>query len=161
MAGTAVDLGELADFLVFAKKETYAGDGKRIILPDGTKKFEPVARGLWRYEDEYKGRSRFGGRVQVFYENIFLWHMFYHGGMTGQFKSDAGFRKKVYAFLKSALFQGDENNPFRGPAYLKDEDFEYYNNTVEGGLASFKGEEEIWFKSQQAYVLSFAGGFIE
>ncbi|MBW3004433.1 hypothetical protein KY310_01210 [Candidatus Woesearchaeota archaeon] len=159
MAG--VDLTELADFLVFAKSRTYAGNGKRIVLPDGTKRFEPIISGSWQYEDEYRGRTRFGGRVRVSKDDKPYWHMFYRGGMTQEFKDDPELTRSTYAFLKKALLSGDADSPFRGAATFNEEDFAYYNNTIKGDLADFKGREEIWLKDKQVYVLRFIGGLIE
>lgn len=163
MAGIVVDLGELTDFLVFAKSQTYGGDGKKIVLPGGTKRFEPVTKGLWRYEDEYRrGKSRFGGRADVFHDDELVWHMFYHGGITSGFKDDAELTKRTFDFLKKVLLHsGDANSLLRGSATFRDGDFEYFNNTVEGDIAYYKGEEEIWLKNDQVYVLRFIGGLIE
>ncbi|MBD3303720.1 hypothetical protein GF343_01120 [Candidatus Woesearchaeota archaeon] len=163
MAGVSVDLEELTEFLVFAKTRTYGGEGKKVIQPDGAKHFEPVTSGIWRYEDEYKrGKSRFGGRADVFHDDELIWHMFYHGGMTPEFKNNPELTKRTFAFLKKVLLHsGDANSLLRGPATFRDGDFEYFNNTVEGDIAYYKGEEEIWLKNDQVYVLRFIGGLIE
>lgn len=161
MADTCIDLGELADFLIFAKGKTYAGDGKKIVMPCGTKQFEPVARGLWRYEDEYKGRSRFGGQVKVFHDDVFLWQMLYYGGILPEFKDDSVLIRKTYSFLKKALLLGDAGCPFRGPETFNYGEFAYFNNTIKGDLSDFKGREEIWVKENNVYVLRFIGGLIE
>lgn len=161
MVGVAIDLEELADFLVFAKNSTYAGDGKKITRPDGSKKFVPVVRGPLRYEDEYEGRAHFGGRTRVYSDEKILWHMFYSGGITKEFRGDPVFRKEVYAFLKKAILAGDKKSPFRGPDTFTEGDFAYFNNTIKGDIADFKGREEIWHKEEQIYVLRFIGGIIE
>lgn len=164
MAGVSVDkkdLGEFTDFLLYAKSQTYGGVGKKTVLPDGTRRFEPVTRDLWRYEDEYvRGNSRFGGVARAFYDDILFWNMFYHGGMTPDFRNNQEVINKTFAFLKS-LLQNDGQSLFRGPPTRRDGDFEYFNNTVEGDISYYKGEEEIWLKTDQVYVLRFIGGCIE
>ena len=163
MAGVSVDLEELSDFVIFAKKETYTGDRKKIVLPDGSKMFEPVVRGHLRYEDTFKGRLRIGGRVKVLYDDIFFWHMFYHGGIKKKFWQDEGLVRRAFAALRKAWLHSDAG-PFRGPPTCEDGDIKYFNNAMENNLSDlsdYHGQEELWVKQDQIYVLQFGGGLIE
>jgi len=67
--------------------------------------------------------------------------------------------KEVYVFLRKAMSKIDEKRPFRGPARLKEGDFEYRDESA-GDVNQFKGTERIFHKGKEIYRLEYHGGKI-
>ena len=74
------DLKQLCEFLVQAKKSTYAlgDDSIKIKESDGSTSliFE---KGDWKYHDNYFGGEPYGGREVVFFKNKPVYIMVYYG----------------------------------------------------------------------------------
>lgn len=154
-----INIKELSKFLVKAKVQTYAGDGKEI-APQRTDFRElEFKEGDWEYRDSYSGFYFAPGQEIVRFQGKPVWNMAYNGGMLAQYHSDFAFAKKVYAVLKEALRLVKESRPFRGPNKLKKEDFEYVDNS-EGDITSFKGTEKIFYKGKEVYKQDYIGGLI-
>ena len=148
---------ELEEFLVKAKKNTYAtaGEGGEKTLIDGSKSLT-FEQGRFKYVDRYYGSKTFSGEEVVWQNNKAKWSMNYYGGLTSNMKP----AKEVYAFLKEAMKLLTVDKPFRGPDELVDGDFKYINK-VRGSVEFFKGEEKIYFKEQEIYHLNYHGGLID
>jgi hypothetical protein len=145
---------EFKNFLVKAKKSTYATSGE-----SGEKRNEDGSKELsfqehnYNYKDRYFGHNPFIGEEIVWKEGKLFWGMNYYGEVIEEKINPS----LVYEFLKKALKQVDIEAPFRGPKEFKENDFEYFNE-YEGNLESFNGIEVIKFKGEKVYYLHYHGG---
>ena len=148
---------ELNDFLVRAKKSTYAsrGEGNEEILEDGTKRLIHSEDGF-EYVDQYKGFNPFEGDEVVSQNGEIIWRMHYQGGAETQIVPI----NRIYEFLKTALSGVSKEKPFRGPEEFEEGLF-LYTNEIEGDLRKFNGIEKIFFEGQQVYDLIYHGGMEE
>lgn len=150
---------QLSKFLVRAKKKTYASNNSlERILEDGARELlyeEEIEEGAkCTYRDRYFGLNPFIGEEIVSVNGKPIWGMNYYGSCIN-FDS-----KRAYGFLKRMLRRVGKNKPFRGPEWVKNGNYEYFNS-VTGSLGKFKGEEKILFKGQLVYLAYYHGGFIE
>lgn len=153
------DLNQLAKFLVKAKTQTYASDGKEMAAQrPGFTELE-FKEDDFKYRDSYSGFFQAPGQEVVRYKGNPVWVMAYSGGMEKEYHGDADFSEKTFSFLKQALLQVEESKPFRGPGYLKEGDFEYINK-VEGDIANFRGQEQILHKGEKVFAQDYIGGLI-
>lgn len=155
-------LDQLTDFLIKAKKATYASGKKGEKLPDCSEKFS-FSENRFKYVDRFYGGERFGGREIVFYDDKPVWFIGYYGGLHLVDDQNG----EIYAFLRKALLlvgTPPENPcakilPVRGPERFKEGDFVYENNAI-GDLKRFQGSEVIWKKSNRVYILEYSGGIL-
>jgi hypothetical protein len=153
------DLRQLAKFLVKAKIQTYAGDGKEIVAQrPGFSELE-FKEGDFEYRDSYSGFYQAPGQEVVRYKRKPIWVMAYSGGMEKKYHGDADFSEKTFSFLKQALMLIEELKPFRGPDYLKEGDYEYINK-VDGDITNFRGQEQILYKRGKVFTQDYIGGLI-
>jgi hypothetical protein len=152
-----LELKELASFLVKAKRATYAGGGKDV-KPQrpGFKELE-FSEGDFNYRDSYAGFYAAPGQEIVRFKGVPVWSMAYDGETMKQFRNETAF--KIYAFLKKALMQVEETEPFRGLEYFEEGNFVYISETV-GDITRFTGQEKILLKGIEAFRQSFFGGLI-
>lgn len=139
----------LQDFLLRAKRTTYAGFG-----PEA----EPSREGAhdyvyeeapFLYRDSYVGGHEFYGTEIVWQNSHPIWAMNYCGRThSNHFSGD---------FLKEALRNNTHDMPYRGPATYQRGDYLYLCK-VTGVLGWFHGEEAIYFGSEQVYEGRFHGG---
>jgi hypothetical protein len=155
----AINLKELAKFLVEAKIQTYAGDGKEI--PPQRPEFRELefTEGDWGYRDSYAGFYSAPGQEIVRFKGKPVWTMAYSGGMIKEYHGDLDFAIKTFSFLKKALKKVDESNPYRGPKLFQEEDWEY-TNSIEGDITNFKGTEKIFYKEKEVFKQDYIGGLI-
>lgn len=154
-----IDTKELAQFLVRAKKLTYAGEGKEVTSQrPGFKELEYI-EGKWSYRDSYSGFFSAPGQEVVRFDGIPVWSMSYNGGMKVEYHNDIFFTEKVFAFLKKVLYMVEESMPYRGPKNFEDGDFNYINE-VEGDVTNFKGHEKIMLKKKEVFSQDYFGGLI-
>lgn len=148
---------ELNEFLVKAKKNTYAmgGEGGEKKYEDGMREFI-YEEGEWKYRDRYFGSHTFIGQEIVWHNSKAVWGMNYYGDTLSE-SVDAG---ELYGFLKKALLEVDESTPFRGPKELRDGDF-FYGNSWGYSLERFRGQEIIFHKDKKMYELRYEGGVIK
>nr|WP_243239615.1 DUF5680 domain-containing protein [Sulfobacillus harzensis] len=107
------------------------------------------------YRDIYFGGRRFVGQETVYFDGTPVWAMSYAGGMIGS-TADAG---DVYAFLRRALLAVSQEEPFRGPKEVESQNLRY-ENTYQGDLGWFSGQETVCAHGVQVYALRYAGGHI-
>ena len=153
------DLQKLAEFLVRAKIQTYAGDGKEV---------EPQRPGFneleyseddFEYRDSYAGFYCAPGQEVVRFNGKPIWAMAYNGGMIKKYQDDEAFSGMTFAFLKEALKRVDKSRPFRGPESFKDGDFGYVDETS-GDITLFNGCEKIFYKDEEVFRQRYFGGII-
>lgn len=142
----------LVEFLIRAKRGTYAGKGKET---------EPSRRAshdlCWKegelyYYDTYLGGEKFSGEEAVWKGDVPIWSMNYTGRVTGEnFSGD---------FLKEALSQVTAKLPYRGPAVFRCGDY-CYHCVVKGEFDWFQGYEEIFCRDEKIYECCFHGGEVK
>jgi hypothetical protein len=155
-----IDQSEFLDFLLQAKRHTYAaGDRTAIVeksmLP-GTTQLD-WSSGKWLYRDVYYGGTRFCGLETVFLDNAPAWSMCYFGGMKPGISGEL--TNQTYKFLQKALSLSSHERPYRGPESHIEENWTY-QSSLTGKLENFEGNEEIQMSGQSCYALSFTGGMI-
>lgn len=140
----------LKEFLVKAKKATYASSTpKAETLPDGRKRLIYEAD-KYKYEDIYYGFNPFMGSENVYFGEKLIWHMEYAGGTTSK-------PEETYKFLKQALSQVTVDAPYRGPKMFQNSNYKYLNEIV-GSINKFVGTEVILLEGEKIYELTYKGG---
>ncbi|WP_027410601.1 DUF5680 domain-containing protein [Anoxybacteroides tepidamans] len=153
-------LESFTDFLVEAKKRTYASQGDDASvqpLLSGSKQLE-YRSGNYFYRDIYFGSSFFIGQETVEYENRPIWSMVYSGGVL---VPNASWEQMapIYEFLRQALRLVDHKSLYRGPNRYEQNNC-IYENEYYGTLDDFYGNETILVDGQKVYELRYNGGFI-
>ncbi|MDR2600395.1 MAG: DUF5680 domain-containing protein [Oscillospiraceae bacterium] len=139
------------EFLIKAKKATYAGKGGKIDSTRPNSRDLQYSEGKLKYIDTYLGGSKFAGEEALWENNVPFWSMNYIGRVIGDnFSGD---------FLKEALLNVPEEYPFRGPSEYKNGDYTYHCK-INGNFNWFNGTEEIYFKNTKIYECIFHGGEI-
>ena len=144
--------GGLVEFLIRAKKATYAGKGTETISSREKSHDLTYRDGDYMYYDTYLGTGKFAGEEALWIKNTPFWSMNYIGRVIGgPFSGD---------FLKEALLHVPEDKPFRGPETYSNGDYAYLCET-EGTFEWFHGKETICYKGSQIYECIFHGGLVE
>ena len=141
----------LVDFLLRAKKATYAGRGPETVPSRPCSHDLQYKEGDLLYIDSYLGGLQFAGQEAVWFDGQSVWAMNYVGRVLGEgFSGD---------FLKDALSHVTQSQPYRGP-----EEFEVgphrYTCQVQGEFEWFNGAETIFFRDSIVYECRFHGGKI-
>lgn len=140
------------DFLIRAKRATYAGKGaetgsSRAGSHDLAYREEDLL-----YYDTYLGGEKFAGEEALWIGEVPCWSMNYAGRVTGEhFSGD---------FLKDALLHVPFERPYRGPAAYEDGDY-FYECAVCGEFGWFQGRETIRYRGEEIYECYFHGGLIQ
>lgn len=152
-----INTKDLKEFLVLAKKSTYAsGDvSKKVIELDKstTLIFEDDN---FRYHDNYFGGEPYGGREVVFFKGEPVYMMVYYGLVDEEITDF----HKIYKILQKALSLIPEDNPYRGPKEYTEGDYKYLNNFI-GKVDNFSGEESINYKGREVYKAKYIGGLVD
>jgi hypothetical protein len=172
MAGPT--LVDLAEFLVKAKRNTWAGDGQEVEPQrPGFKELE-FKDGDWEYRDSYTGFYSAPGQEIVRFQGVPIWHMVYSGGLLRAKDYDA-FKcydtpkpifssEEIFNFLKEALRNVSEDHPYRGPfEYHNDHTLLFYHSEYTGEIINFVGSERIVSSDDWSGLLfkqNFMGGVI-
>lgn len=148
-------VSELIQFLIMAKRNTYASGGNRVESSRRLSKDLVYKEGDYEYFDSYFGNSAFSGQEVVYFKGIPIWSMNYFGEILNENQS-----KDVIKILKESLLLVNKEMPYRGPKYHDKEEMKYYCK-VNGDFCSFNGEEKIVYKNNTVYELCFHGGYIK
>ena len=147
-----MDRDGFVEFLMRAKKATYAGKGAESASSRPASHDLVYEEGELKYIDSYLGGRRFSGEEAVWKNGVPVWAMNYSGRVTGEpFSGD---------FLKAALLHVPREAPYRGPARFEGGNYTYLCKP-EGSLEWFQGREEIRFGGKTIYELYFHGGRVE
>lgn len=149
---------ELTNFLNAANKATYANKKapKSASLRPSSEDYHFEQNDLV-YHDTYFGARNFIGEEVVYKAGKPVWGMNYYGHVLKPEVST----KDAYTILRPALMQEYDNIlPVRGPKEYVLENSKY-TNKVEGTLARFSGEENIYLDSELIYRCWYHGGSIE
>lgn len=143
---------ELIDFLLEAKRNTYASK-KNEVEPsrDGSIDYE-YKKGEFKYRDSYVGTKYFSGQEIVWFKDVPHWSMNYVGRVfDDNFSGD---------FLKNALKNVTDTMPYRGPKKYEEDDYVYICD-ADGDLDWFEGREIIFYKNKEIYELRFHGEILK
>ena len=153
LVSTDIKTDELISFLITAKINTYAGDGKQQDIGTRPQSHDLIYKnGKYKYIDTYLGGERFTGEEAVFENDMPVWAMNYSGiEINDKFSG---------SFLKQALSNVPKNKPFRGPEIFKDGDY-LYKCDVNGTFEWFQGKEEIYCQDEKVFECFFHGGIIK
>ena len=143
---------KIVDFLIRAKRATYAGKGAET-ASSRIKSHDLVYReDDLMYYDTYLGGEKFAGEEALWIADVPYWSMNYVGRVTGSpFSGD---------LLKEALLHVPEDAPYRGPAQYEKGDYTY-SCSVEGEFDWFQGKESITYQGRLIYECYFHGGMIK
>lgn len=147
-----MNIKEITDFLVVAKKHTYAAKENQVKSSrTGSYDFCYENDNGYQYYDTYLGGECFAGEEAVWHHEMPVWSMNYAGRVIGEhFSGD---------FLKEALRKVPEENPFRGPEIYTKGEYLYHCKVI-GEFIWFQGYEEIFYMDEKIYECYFHGGSI-
>ena len=147
-----VNLKELKKFIAEARKNAYAGEGKKVDNPrlPGSTQME-YQKGSYLYRDIYfSGEKNFMGQEVVYQNNTVVWSMVYCGSREP---------KETSKFLKKSLFNLAKECRFGGKCEFEKGPFRY-EDKGQGNLEKFNGEEKMFIKGEKIYNLMYRGGSI-
>lgn len=143
---------KVTDFLIKAKKSTYAGKGPQVTSSRPQSHDLKYSEGDLLYIDTYLGGENFSGEEAVWNSDIPIWSMNYCGRvLAADFEGN---------FLKEALLFVPWDKPFRGPETFTRGNL-LYKCSVTGDFEWFSGFEEILYKNTRVYECVFHGGIIK
>lgn len=151
---------DLYNFLVEAKKQTYANENVKKALSSRTGSFDyEYNNGKMIYHDTYFGGTKFMGEEVVYStDDTPIWGMNYYGVTLNENLSE----EAIDNALRPALMQVREDNilPVRGPKEYINNGYKYVFE-VNGDLDYFDGVETISKDDEKIYVLKCHGGIIK
>lgn len=143
---------EIIDFLIRAKRATYAGKGAETASSRPQSHDLEYREGDLMYLDTFLGGERFAGEEALWISGAPYWSMNYAGRVTGSpFSGD---------FLKEALLRVPFEKPFRGPREYTEGDYTY-KCEVNGEFEWFQGYETIEYRGEVIYDCYFHGSAIK
>ena len=144
-----MSVGRIIEFLIKAKRRTYAGKGPEVNPSRPASHDLQYAEGDLLYIDTYLGGYKFAGEEALWKKGQPFWAMNYCGRtISNEFDGD---------FLKEALLNAPSEKPFRGPEkYIKGAFT--YQCFVDGDFKWFSGYEEIHKENMKVYECIFHGG---
>lgn len=153
------ELIDLHNFLIEAKKETYANENVEKVKSTrrGSHDYE-YTKDNWTYHDTYFGGTDFQGQEVVYrQDDTPIWGMIYYGKTLDESLSEEAMDKA----LRPALMQVGQDDviPVRGPKEFENQGYKY-TFKVTGDLTNFEGEEMIEKDGKKIYTLKCHGGII-
>jgi Domain of unknown function (DUF5680) len=149
------DLLKFKNFIIEAKKNTYASGAKKETPSRPNSKDYAYKKFNYYYLDSHLGDREFIGEELVWENEKVSWGMNYKGQILVD-ELPSGFNN----FLKKSLKNVSDDCPFRGPKYFKEDDFIYQCNW-DGDLTSFNGMESILHNGIEIFKLYFHGGSLK
>ena len=152
---------ELYDFLIEAKKQTYANENVEKVNSSrkGSHDYHYQNERMI-YHDTYFGGTKFMGEEVVYFnEETPIWGMNYYGITLSESLSEEAMDK---ALRPALMMVGEDNDviPVRGPRKFKNGEYEYKFST-NGNLDCFEGVETIHKDKEKVYELKCYGGIIK
>lgn len=152
-----VNLTELQDFIVRAKRNTYVGKGQHL-LPYRLCSYDlQFTDGEWAYHDSYLGESDFIGEEIVYLRGKVAWGMNYFGRILVPEQITSAQAGEVIQRSLTALYA---ENRFLGGYTHKTDPFTYHD-TSSGDVSFFTGREWISKEEQVVYELVYHGGVVK
>ena len=144
-----MDQIKITEFLLRAKKATYAGKGPESAPSRPVSHDLQYAEGDLLYIDTYLGGEKFAGEEAVWERGQPIWAMNYCGRVIAEgFSGD---------FLKEALANVPFDKPYRGPSEYRVGEY-LYKCSVTGDFHWYNGFEEIFHGENKVYECMFHGG---
>ena len=148
---------DLREFLVLAKKATYASGSESIKKKDKNDSTSLVFQdGDFLYHDNYFGGEPYGGREVVFYKGEPLYIMVYYGSVDQDFNNI----NEIYKVLQKALLLIPKEYPYRGPSEYIEGNYRYVNEYI-GEIDNFSGREFIEYDKKIVYEAKYIGGLVD
>ncbi len=142
----------IIQFLIRAKKATYAGKGVETAPSRPASHDLRYEEGPLTYIDTYLGGECFAGEEALWKDGIPFYSMNYVGRVVAEgFSGD---------FLKEAMLRVPEDKPFRGPERYENGDY-IFTCAVDGDTDWFSGYEEIFYRGALVYECLYHGGVIK
>ena len=150
----------IEDFLIEAKKQTYANENtpKTASSRLNSNDYE-YRKDNMIYHDTFFGGTNFIGEEVVYIDNKTYWAMNYYGTTLDENLSEEALDKA----LRPALMKVGENNnviPVRGPKEFINGEYKYVFE-VNGDINCFNGIETIYKNNVKIYELKCTGGLIK
>ena len=148
----SINLESLKDFLLDARKNTYAADGGAIDNPRllGSTQLE-FQKGDYIYRDIYfSGDKKFIGQEVIYQDLKPVWGMNYIGDAIGKLETN---------FLKESLFKLAEKCRLGQTCEYEKREFKYQDKG-QGDLKYFSGQEQIFNNGKNIYKLDYKGGIL-
>jgi hypothetical protein len=152
-----MNLGELNDVVVAAKRACYVGGGDKAASSREGSHDLVWSRGPWQYRDSYFGGTDFLGQETIWLAGEPVWAMNYHGFILRPDLIDAQRAGETIKAALSALYA--EGRLLGGFAWSGPHGD--YQDTPEGTVELFAGEEAIYCAGSKAYGLRYSGGLIK
>ncbi|MGL5068081.1 MAG: DUF5680 domain-containing protein [Sarcina sp.] len=149
---STVDLDALKEFLIKAKKLTYASGENKALSSRPNSYDLAYEEGDFKYIDTYLGSKNFIGEEALWMDNKPYWAMNYSGRVLCD--------KFSGSFLKEVLSKVEVEKPYRGPMVYVKGDYTY-QCMVEGEFEWFNGKEEIFLNNEKIYECIFHGGIVQ
>lgn len=155
-------IDDLYNFLIEAKKQTYANENVKKVLSTrvGSYDYEYSSKDMI-YHDTYFGGTNFMGEEVVYLSSSEtpIWGMNYYGVTFDETLSEDAMDKALRPALMTV---GEDVNvlPVRGPKNYQNGEYEY-NFLVTGDLDNFEGCETIHMGKTKVYELKCHGGIIK
>ncbi|HEX2946827.1 MAG TPA: DUF5680 domain-containing protein [Clostridia bacterium] len=144
--------GNVIDFLLRAKKATYAAHGAEIEPSRPNSHDLQYVEGDLKYIDTYVGGEKFSGEEALWREDLPFWAMNYAGRIIADgFSGD---------FLKECLMRVPKEYPYRGPLVYQNGQYAYHC-LINGEFEWFNGYEEIFSNGIKVYECIFHGGCVK
>lgn len=146
----------LKQFLLASNNAGYAGgqEKKWVKEPNGSTTIR-FASGDWKSHDNFFGGEPCGGRLVVFYKDKPVWIMVYYGWVKAGIDPNP-----VYEILRESLKQMPLDYPYRGPREFIKGDWAY-QNTWQGELDRYDGEETVLHGENRMYKANYRGGWVD
>jgi len=151
-----MDNRDAMNFLVRAKKATFAGNGAKMTPTRPNSKDLQYVEGELKYIDTYLGGANFAGEEALWENDIPFWSMNY----IGRNLSNDVSAESIMKFLTEALLLVPAEYPYRGPLQYTNGDFSYACS-IQGDFHWFSGTEEIHYNGSKVYELVFHGGDVK
>lgn len=152
---------ELYEFLIEAKKQTYAnGSVEKVNSSRKGSHDYHYQNDKMIYHDTYFGGTKSMGEEVVYYgDDTPIWGMNYYGITIDESLSEEAMDK---ALRPALMMVGKDVDviPVRGPKNYKNGEYEY-NFSVNGDLEKFEGTETIHKGKTKIYELKCHGGIIK
>lgn len=153
-------MNNIREFLIDAKKQTYANDKVEKVVSSriGSKDYE-YKNGNFVYHDTYFGGTKFIGEEVVYLDNEVYWGMNYYGVTLDESLGEEAMDKALRPALM-LVGEDDDVIPVRGPSEFINGEYKYTFH-VDGDLDYFSGIETIYKNNKKIYELKCSGGLIK
>lgn len=150
----------IEDFLIEAKKQTYANENvERVLSARKNFKDYEYKRGNMVYHDTYFGGTNFIGEEVVYVDDKTYWAMNYYGVTLDETLGEEAMDNALRPALMNVGVDKDVI-PVRGPKEMINGEYKYSFEVV-GDINYFSGVEIIYKNDKKIYELKCHGGLVK